>query len=240
MPDADDEIEQLEGNVQAEPVPKPVEVEQPPIETPPEQPTIEQLLAKQRAELEAERATAIEAARKEAGEQALADERKRLAEEARLAAMSESERLTAERNAADERAKTADAARAKAEQDVALERQRAEFARALADSELRLVRGKDKDGRDLTDPDAERIAFEATQQLVATGLELPKALAEVQATKRWMFENRAAPVDTSNTNTGSAPAGGKRQPPKTAPEKTPIAMTESEWAHAKRKLGMVK
>jgi hypothetical protein len=192
---------------------------------------VEAALAAQRIELELKHAEAVEAARVESREAAIADERKRLEDEAKLAAMSEAERTAAllesektERKAAEDRAKAAEAA------TVAANR-RLEAATARADSGLALAR----DAAGIVDPALERMAFEELQRLAGDKPITPALVVELQAIKPWMFARAEAAHEPTNTG---RPASGSRPPERQPVQPSPLTQTPEEWSATKRKLGL--
>jgi multidrug efflux pump subunit AcrA (membrane-fusion protein) len=222
----------------APPVPNPapaVEAPKPPeakVETPAAAPVdVEAALAAQRVELELKHSEAVEAAKVEAREAAIADERKRLEDEAKLAAMSEAERTAAlleaekvERKAAEERTRIAEAATATANR-------RLEAATARADSGLALAR----DAAGIVDPALERMAFEELQRLACDKPITPALVVELQTIKPWMFAR--VEVAHEPTNTGR-PASGSRAPERQPAQPSPLTQTAEEWSATKRKLGL--
>jgi flagella basal body P-ring formation protein FlgA len=175
---------------------------------------VEQLLAAERARLQAEREQAVAAAR----EEAIAAERARLAEEQRQAAMTEAEREAEKVRLADverkrlaselESAQARESAKAREADEAA--RQLA-FAEALTDSDVRLVRG----ANGTIDPGLRKLAFERAEALAKTGLSHADALAELAKTQPWMFAPAAGAAAAQNTNTGSPGVLGRPlEPPR--------------------------
>jgi len=230
--------EQLEQPQAGEPVPKPA-----PVVAEPEQPEaapvdLAAALAKQRAELEADVAARIEAARAEAAEQALANERARLAEEQRLAALTETERLAEQHRVTEAENKRLADELAASKAATAASEQKLSIVAAMADTGVRLPR--DEDGT--TDAKLEALVLDEVRAKLGAGMAIPSAIAELQATKPWMFQRPAAaePEAPKPTNTGGRPAApGRTLPPRSPADPDVKKMTDEEWQIAKRKLRMV-
>lgn len=192
-------------------------------------PKLEAALAAQRQQLAEQHAAAIEAAKLEAREAALAEERKRLEDEAKLAAMSEAERQAAALERERERAAAAEEKVRQAEAAAKLSARQAQAATARADSGLSLSRNDTGQ----VDPALETLVFVELQQIAGDKPITSLTVAELAKVKPWMF----AKVNAEPTNTGRAP-GSRADPAPKLPEGNVLTMSDPEWRRAQRKLGM--
>lgn len=234
--------EQLEQPQAVEPVPKSapvVEAKPEPAQPEAVAPDLAAALAKQRAEFELDVAARIEAARAEAAEQALANERARLAEEQRLAALTETERLAEQHRVTEaENKRLAGELDASKAATIATE-QKLSIVTAMADTGVRLPR--DEDGS--TDAKLEALVLDEVRAKLGAGMTIPAAIAELQATKPWMFQRPAAaepetPKPTTTTG-GRGAAPGRILPPRSPAVPDVKNMSDDEWQKEKRRLRMV-
>jgi hypothetical protein len=230
--------EQLEQpRAAGEPVPNPAPV----VADEPEAPPVDlaAALAKQRAELEAETVARIGTARAEAAEQALASERARLTEEQRLAALTETERLAEQHRVTEAENKRLADELATSKAATAASEQKLSIVAAMADTGVRLPRNEDG----TTDAKLEALVLDEVRAKLGAGMAIAAAIAELQATKPWMFQRPTAaepeaPKPTTTTG-GRGAAPGRTLPPRSPAAPDVRSMSDEEWQKTKRRLGIV-